>query len=273
VELPDFKLVRRMDLDQFMVYGIHTLLTPDGKRLFISYDLSHTDEKNFVFVREVYDTQSFKLLETKKAVVPRDQYTPEAGLGIRFSDKAWISEDGETIYDIPYGSISARPPAFGGSEYIITSRSITERRRPDWPTSVEDFRAKNPDFDVSWSSRSPARVVLIKTTDREYTYWERDRETGDLRPTQSKTTTKYTNGHLAYYDETTGGRVRELQIQQLAGFMPYVPAVIPDGRIAYFAKMTEKSQSELYAVDLSHEKAVKIEFFGKTPGRCIFADR
>ncbi|MEM4413060.1 MAG: hypothetical protein QXD59_02160 [Candidatus Caldarchaeum sp.] len=244
--------------------------------MLVSYDLSHDDKENFVFVREVYDTGSFKLLETKKAVVPRDQWTPEAGRNVYFSRNARFSEDGQTIYDEDTGDdLGLRfPRAFDGEEYVINGDHVAKRKKPDWPAPVKEFMAKNPNFSSVWSTSSPERVLLVDLKYRQVTETIQDPKSGEVRPTgRTYPGNSFTTGQVVYYDAMVGGRLKQFIVKELAGDKPRVLAITPDGRTAYFEKLNDQGQWEHYAIDLLSGKAVKLELFNSTHVRCIFADR
>jgi hypothetical protein len=270
VELPDFKLVGRIDLDHFIVSSVNLLLTPDGRRLFVSYDFSQNDKDNYVFVREAYDTQSFKLLETKRAVIQRNQRTPDAGRGFKFSAQARFSEDGQTIFDEDVGS--SYPQAFGGEEYMITGEQVSKRKKPDWPVAVKEFKAKNAGYSPVWSLASPARVILLDLKHHEVVIEIRDSQTGKYSP-KKVNGDPFTTGRIVFYDAASGGRLRELTMKDLAGDNPNILCLTPDGRIAYFQKSNAEKQWEHYAVDSVLGKALKIELFNAMQVQCVFSDR
>jgi hypothetical protein len=271
VQLPDFKLVGKIDFERYTETGVSTLLTPDGKRLYVGYGVSHDDRDNYVLVREVYDTRNFKLLETEQAVIPWNQPIADTRRDLKFSRKARFSDDGRTILDEEEtGSVIVQ--AFGGEEYVITGKQVRKRQKPDWPIAVKEYQIKNPGFSPVWSSVSPARVLLLDVKYHEEIARIRDYQTGEYRVSKINGA-PFTTGQLAYYDATAGGKLREFTIKELAGDHPRVPCVTPDGRTAYMAKTNDQKDQELYATDLLSGKAVKIELFDVPPVKCIFSDR
>lgn len=270
VELPAFKLVGWIDLGWFVNQQINVLLTPDGKQLLISYDLSSSHENSFVFIQEVYDTRSFKLLETKQAVIPQEKWTPEAGREVYFSEKARFCEDGRAICD----EISDFPQAFGGYEYVIAEERVRKRKKPDWPLEVKKLMAKDPVFQPIWSNALPARVLLLDIKYHEIVEQIQASQTGKKQATGREFQGRpFTTGHFVYYDAMAGVKLKEFTVKDLAGDNPKVLCVTPDGRTAYYVKMNDQRQWELFAIDLFHlGKVVKIELFDVIPVKCIFAN-
>lgn len=283
VQLPDFRLVGRIDLDRFVDRSFNTLLTPDGKRLFVSYEVSNleSDKESFVYVREVYDTESFKLLETKKAVVPRAQWTPAAGRPVYFSASARFSEDGQTIYDDDVGwlGVPQRPRLDITEEYVINGDHVTKRKKPDWPLPVREFMARNPDIPPIWATPLRDRVVLVDLKYDRVMGTMRDTKTGQVRPTgKTFLGEAVTTGEVVYYDARAGGRLKRFTVKEVAGYEPRVLCVTPDGRTAYLQKLIyrrrgENWQWEHYAIDLLSGKAIKLKLFNSAHVQCIFADR
>jgi hypothetical protein len=271
IQLPDFKLVGKIDFERYTETGVSTLLTPDGRRLFVSYGVSQNESDNNVLVREVYDTRNFKLLETKQAIIPWNRPIADARRDLKFSRKARFSDNGKTILDEEETG-SAVVQAFGGEEYIITGKQVRKGRKPDWPIAVKEFKSKNPGFSPVWSSASPARVLLLDIKYHEAISRIRDYQTGEYRVSKINGD-PFTTGQVAYYDAKAGDKLREFKINELAGDRPRVVAVTPDGRTAYLAKTNDQKDQELYAVDLPLGKAIKIELFGVLPEKCIFSDR
>jgi hypothetical protein len=261
VELPRFKLVGKVDISKAKPGEVGMLVTPDGNRLLVGYEAPSQGE-NWVFVRETYDTRSFKRMDSKRQAVPRDPYDPIAVAKARFSDKAYFAPDGETIYD---------------EEYAIKGELVAPRPKRSLPAEVERFVKENPNFSrysPIWLDESGRRILVWEMEYRERIRKHFDGSTG--KTTEEKYSTEYATGRFAIYDALAGKKLRELRIKELEGDTPKLISITPDGRLMYFSKWVDEQYGELYAVDLMKEvPPVQLQLFGLDSyhAQCFFADR
>lgn len=273
VQVPDFKLVGKIDLDRFVAQSPNILIAPDGKRLFVSYDLSNFDENNFVFVQEVYDTSSLDILETKQAHVARDKWDPEAGRDIYFSDQARFSEDGRKIYDVVGSGRDLEVP-LQGYDLVIMDGQV-KRNAAEWPLDIKEFVSKNPGFKLLWSGGDPPSALLAKTQGAKV-------EPRSMQPVPKPGTLSslwkrlrgYATGLFVFYDPSNAKPLsNRFSAKELAGFNPTVLAMTPNGTAAYFAKTNERGKRELYRLDLENGgRYRRIKLFNIAPQTCIFSD-
>jgi len=277
VSLPDFRLIGKIDLDRFVTKSVNILPSPDGKTLFVAYDLSDPDRKDFLFVRETYDTATLKLLGTKEETIARSNWTLEAGRDVYFSEKARFSDDGKTIYDeLTIGSDYLS--GLSGPMLAISDGKVS-RVPVSLPMEVTDFVAGNPEFKILWCDVPHASAVLAKT---EIMSHRQGPANSSVRLVQglpvrvdadSKRLSAYGDGQFAVYDGMADSKLKRVRIEGLAGFDPAIVAVEPDRDVAYFTKTNKDGHRELFLVGLAETKQpVQVQLFGIRPKACIFSD-
>jgi hypothetical protein len=261
-ELPTFRLMGNIELTEPVYIGPNILLTPDGDRLLVSYEVVSDDDKHWVFVKEEFNTKSLERIESKREAVSRTPYNPIAVAKARFSDKAYFAPDGETIYD---------------EEYAIKGELVTLRPKRQLPAKVEQFVKEHPNFfrhGPMWLDESGRRILLWEMDYRERVRKHFDGSTG--KTTEEKYTIEYATGRFAIYDALAEKRLREWRVQELEGDTPKLISIAPDGRLMYFSKWVDEQYGELYAVDLTKEAPpVRLPLFGLDAYhvQCFFADR
>jgi len=254
-ELSTLRLIGHVRLAEPVYIGPNLLLTPDGSRLLISYEVVSDDDKHWVFVKEVFDTKSLERVELKRERVAREPYDPEALAKAHFSAKARFAADGKTIID------EAPPKAVGRvlmeGEYEIADGKVQARLLPPWPDEVGKYLKEHPGF-------QPHR---LDEAGRRYLLWE-------LKQNQDfagKYRHRYSTGRFALYDGLAAKKVREFSVKELEGDFPNIVAISPDGDVMYFAVGNDK----LYAVNFRDMTPVRIELSGMSAlhVQCLFADR
>jgi hypothetical protein len=243
LELPTFKLIGRMDLMEGD-FSPNMLLTPDGERLLMSYKVTSYEpgSKNFIFFREVYDTQRFKRLDQKRYEVPREPYDPKALAKARFSNKARFAADGKTIVDEGYEVIDSQVRVYQSAPL---------------PKEVLEYLKTHPHFSIEELDEVGRRILLPeRKPDQQHPGYHED----------------YYTGRVALYDALPRPNIREFYLEALAGQYPKIFGIWPDGRGFFFAKGSE----ELYAVKVDNDiKPIRLPLHGLQPrlSECIFADR
>lgn len=241
LKLPTFELVRRIDLVEGDV-SPSMLLTPDGERLLVSYEVNDPKAKNnaenFVFLREVYDTKSFQRVEQQRYEVPREPYDPKAIARVHFSNEARFAADGQTIID---------------GLYEIVNGQVYRRQPPSLPKEVRQYLKRTegrPYFLIKRLDRIGRRLLLWEVQD------------GGRQAT----------GRFMLYDELAHPRLQEFYVKELEGRYPKIIAIWPDGRGFFFAK----GDKELYVVKVANGlRAIRLETGDLQPSlcECIFTDR
>ncbi|RMD63664.1 hypothetical protein D6833_05385 [Candidatus Parcubacteria bacterium] len=241
--LPEFQLVGHAELAEPVYQGPNLLLTPDGKRLLVSYEVVSDDDAYWVFVREIYDTRGLRRIELKRARVAREPYDPEAVARARFTRKARFAADGETIID--------------GRYEIVGDRVFPHRPAP-WPEEVSKYRQAHPDFFVVRLDKGGRRLLL----------WELKQN----QKVKGRYYQRYATGRFALYEALATPRLREYRLAELEGGFPRVVAVTPGGDKVYFAVGKEK----LYVIEVTKGMKVnQIDLGGLSALHvtCVFADR
>lgn len=107
-QLPDLTYIGRIPLEHNIYQSVNILLTPNGKQLLVSYDLSTQDEQNFSYIQETFDTTTFRQVgESKRIKIPRNEWRMESGRTVYFSENARYSQDGN-IYDTTLPNFGVR---------------------------------------------------------------------------------------------------------------------------------------------------------------------
>jgi len=242
-ELPAFRLIGSAELAEPVYKGPNLLLTPDGKRLLVSYKVVSDDEAYWVFIREIYETRGLKRIQLKRIRVEQEPFDPKALARARFTRKARFAADGETIID---------------GFYEIVGDEVFPHRPAPWPEEVSKYKQTHPDFFVVRLDEGGRRLLL----------WELKQN----QKVKGRYYQRYATGRFALYEALARPRLREYRLAELEGSLPRVVAVTPGGEKVYFAVGKEK----LYAIEVAKGmKADRIDLGGLSALHvtCVFADR
>ena len=297
VEFPAFKLVGQIDLRGYVTQSVNILLTPDGKRLLVSYDYSADSDDAFVYKQEVYDTATFKLVgQPQSSVVSRAEWSPEASRQTYFSAYARFSADGKTIRDTSLPDMGNRiAPSF--CDLVIREGKVT--REPfSLPEEVKGFVGYH-DYRTRLASCEPGSALLVaklwrkhpghgaSSPNEEPLASAKERVSDPVQQpistietrsrsvvTKGKSSSFIAKGKTPEFALYTTKSFRPFSVYDPSHFDPTIITMAVKGKEAYFVNAEAGGSRAFYIVNLEYGKQIaRIDLAGFDPQSIVLFDR
>jgi len=286
------------------------LVSLDGSRLLASYELSSSDKKQdeLGFGVSIFSASTLKLLGKIRETTTRDAYLAGYVVNATFSDQAYFSPDGKTIYD-HFFQIKFDGQKLSREEVDPVALLVKSVDKSLGPYALVDTQTKAPTFDVTALDSAAGRILVALNVGRDSpqalmiinlenqtfsppikvgkaivpaTHLTPDgkqivieesevRHRNGAKPDEPQEAL-FKTGRLTILDAATSAKPREIAAPEISGFDTHLLCISSNGGAAFFSH-----DGHLYRVDLPAGTESQVhtqpQFVFDQWTKCVMADR